>query len=123
MSGPVDIARAAWGGDVPDWVLALAEACAATSQNRVAQRLERSASLVSTVLRNKYAGDLDAVEERVRGVFMQATVACPVLGDLATDECQRWRSRAHKLEGHNTRRVQMYRACRRCPVFLKEEVS
>ena len=121
MSGPVAIAQAAWGNDLPDWVLALAEACAASSQNRVAQALDRSPSLVSNVLRRKYPGDMAAVEERVRGVYMHAVVACPVLGDLSTDQCQVWRRRSHTLHGHNTRRVQMFKACNRCPVNRKSE--
>ena len=72
MNGPVDIARDAWGDDLPDWVLALAQACALTSQNRVAEDLGRSASLVSTVLRKKYPGNMEAIEERVRGVSSHA---------------------------------------------------
>ena len=38
MSGPVAVARAAWGADIPDWVEALAEASAASSQSKVARR-------------------------------------------------------------------------------------
>lgn len=123
MSGPIDIARSAWGDDLPDWVLALAQACAASSQNRVAQDLERSASLVSNVLRRKYPGDMASIEERVRGVYMRAVVACPVLGDLPTDRCQMWRKRSRRLETHNTQRVRMFKACNRCPINAKEETD
>lgn len=116
MSGPVDIARSAWGDDLPDWVLALAQACAASSQNRVAQDLERSASLVSNVLRRKYPGDMASIEERVRGVYMRAVVECPVFGDLPTDRCQMWRKRSQSPSGRNTQHVWMRKACNRCPV-------
>lgn len=121
MSGPVEIAKTAWGEDLPDWVLALAEACARTSQNRVAEDLGRSASLVSNVLRRKYPGNMAAIEERVRGVFMSVVISCPVLGELPTDRCQMWRQRAQRLQTHNTHRVRMYRACRSCPRYLEEE--
>lgn len=121
MSGPVDIVHAAWGPDAPDWVLALAHACAQRSQNKVAEDIGRSASLVSNVLRRKYPGNMAAIEELVRGVFMETVIACPVLGELATDQCQTWRKRATRLQGHNTFRVQMYRACRRCPHFNVED--
>lgn len=121
MSGPVEIAQKAWGDELPDWVLALAEACARTSQNRVAEDLGRSASLVSNVLRRKYPGNMAAIEERVRGTFMSVVISCPVLGELPTDRCQMWRQRAHRLQTHNTHRVRMYRACRRCPRYLEEE--
>jgi hypothetical protein len=121
MSGPVHIAKTAWGDDLPDWVLALAEACAGSSQNRVAEELGRSASLVSNVLRRKYPGNMEAIEERVRGVYMATVIECPALGSLSTDQCQVWRGRARHLEGHNTRRVRMFRACRRCPRFTGED--
>ena len=121
MSGPVYIAQSAWGEDLPDWVLALAKACAESSQNRVAEAIDRSPSLVSNVLRRKYPGNMAAIEELVRGVFMATVIDCPALGPLSTDQCQVWRSRARHLQGHNTRRVRMYRACRRCPRFTGED--
>ncbi len=43
----------AWGDTLPDWVRALAEACEASSQNKVAQQLGYSGALVSNVLRNR----------------------------------------------------------------------
>jgi len=123
VKGPVDNARDAWGEDVPDWVLALAQASAATSQNRVAEDIGRSASVVSAVLRKKYLGNMNAIEERVRGVFMSAVISCPVLGDMPTDVCQMWRQRANRHQGHNTHRVRMFHACRRCPRYIGEEQS
>lgn len=114
MSGPMDKARAAWG-DPPDWVIALAEACAASSQNRVAARLGRSAALVSNVLAARYTGDMAAVEERVRGVLMAATVECPALGTIGADACQDWRARSRQFVPSNMQRVTMFRACKRCP--------
>ena len=121
MSNPVEVARMAWGPEVPDWVLALAQACAGTSQNRVARELDRSPSLVSNVLRGKYAGDMAAVEERVRGVYMSAIVSCPVLGDLSTDQCQLWRARAREFYGFNSHRVHMRKACKACPIYQREQ--
>lgn len=42
-TNPVATAEAHWGADMPDWIRALAEACAETSQNKVATRIGRSA--------------------------------------------------------------------------------
>ena len=114
-------ARDAWGANaVPDWVQVLATACDATSQNRVAAKLERSPSLVSNVLRNKYRGDMAAVEELVRGVFMHETVDCPGLGNIERQVCQKWRERAGRpLDPINAQYVSMHRTCRNCPVFLE----
>jgi hypothetical protein len=121
MNGPLDIARAAWGPDMPDWIAELAAACAETSQNQVARRLDRSPSLVSNVLRRKYTGDMDAVEQRVRGVLMRSVVECPQLGTIPVQVCQDWRARSRRFSGHNAQRAQMFRACRNCPRNQKED--
>ena len=115
MTGPVQIAQEAWGPAIPDWVARLAAECEATSQNAVAKRLSRSASLISNVLHAKYPGDMDAVEDIVRGALMKATISCPVLGDLPTHICLSWREKAKHFSGHNALRVSMYRACIHCP--------
>lgn len=115
LTGPVTIAREAWGETLPDWVTRLAQECEATSQNAVAKRLGRSASLISTVLRAKYPGDMAAVEDIVRGALMSATVSCPVRGDMPTHVCRTWRDKAKHFAGNNALRVEMHRACNRCP--------
>ena len=114
---PLDTARAAWGEDIPDWVVVLAEQCGRTSQNRVARELNRSASLVSGVLRCKYTGSLEAVEDVVRGVFMARSATCPALGEISTAACRDWMRKAHSFSNENSERVRMYRACRSCPRF------
>ncbi|NEX47631.1 hypothetical protein [Pseudotabrizicola algicola] len=120
MSGPLDTARAAWGDGLPDWVEGLAIECGKASQAKVAKALGRSASLVSAVLANKYGGDLVAVEERYRGVYGRAVVACPALGNMPTNECQDWRAKAKRFQTGNPLRSRMFRACQRCPRYLKE---
>lgn len=119
MSGPVEIAREHWGADMPDWIARLAEQCAASSQNKVAVKLGRSAALISQVLRNKYPGDLRAVEELFRGHFMAETVLCPALGVLPLNECHDWMAKARHFTNANSLRVRMYRACKKCPRFTK----
>ena len=123
MSSFEETARAAWGDDVPDWVLVLAQECERSSQNMVARKLERSAALVSQVLRCRYTGDVASFEERVRGVFMLEVVECPEVGEMTTDQCQLWRGRAKAPSGRNTRHVRMGRACNRCPRYLGEAGS
>ncbi|NTT88535.1 hypothetical protein [Tabrizicola fusiformis] len=120
MISAVDKARAAWGPQVPDWVERLAEECMATSQNKVAARLNRSASLVSTVLGKTYAGSYEAVEEVVRGVYMRATVRCPAQGEIGANTCRDWMLKAARFSNINSERVRMYRACRACPRYRKE---
>ena len=115
MSDPVTTARTAWGSDLPDWVLRLAEECASGSQARVAEHLGRSAALVSNVLRRKYPGDMEAVEDLVRGKYMRATIICPALGETSTAVCREWRDKSKSYTNENSERVRMYRACRSCP--------
>ncbi|MDQ7775188.1 MAG: hypothetical protein Q4615_04365 [Paracoccus aminovorans] len=113
----MEIAREAWGEDLPDWVAALARECAATSQNKVAARLGRSAALVSQVLRRKYAADLAGVEQVFRGVFEHLTVECPSLGTIPANVCRDWQLKAARFVNVNSERVRMYRACNSCPRF------
>lgn len=115
MTTALDTARACWGAALPDWVELLATRCVASSQNRVAAEINRSAALVSAVLRNRYAGNLAAVEEVVRGVYERATVDCPALGAIRANICRDWQLKAVRFSSENSQRVTMYRACNRCP--------
>jgi hypothetical protein len=112
----LDTARTFWGEDLPDWVDALARACDETSQNKVAVKMERSAALVSNVLRNRYSADTGIVEDLVRGHFMREVVDCPALGEIGKQVCRRWRGKAANFENVNSQTVTMYRACNRCPI-------
>lgn len=117
MTGPVAIACAAWGDNIPDWVKGLARECEASSQNKVAQRMNRSASLISAVLRNKYKGSLESVEEVYRGVFEKAVIECPALGTIPANDCRDWQRKAMRFNSNNAFRVRMFRACNACARF------
>ncbi|WP_121064686.1 hypothetical protein [Chachezhania antarctica] len=123
MNSQLEIARAAWGPEIPDWVVTLARECAQASQNKVAAQLGYSAALVSQVLRRKYPGDLRAVETAVRGAYEEFVIACPALGEIAPKLCQEWRGKARKYSNENSQRVRMFRACNACPHFRKEQVK
>lgn len=115
MSGPVTAAKAAWGAEIPEWVVRLAESCAVTSQSKVAKQLGYTPAVVSQVVRNCYSGRIDNVRERVEGQLMGATVVCPALGNLPLHQCAAWRVKSRNFSGANHERVMMYRACNRCP--------
>ena len=112
----LDTARTFWGEAMPDWVAALARACDETSQSKVAAKMERSPTLVSNVLRNRYPADTSIVEDIVRGHFMREVVDCPALGEIGKQVCRRWRGKAANFENVNSQSVTMYRACNRCPI-------
>lgn len=121
----LDRARDAWGkaGGLPDWVEALAVECDRTSQNKAAKIMGRSSTLISQILSMSYPADTAAVELRVRGLFMDATVDCPVLGHLAINLCQDWRVRARAFFPGNPVRTRMFRACIHCRHNRKEETT
>jgi hypothetical protein len=75
--------------------------------------------VVNQVLRNRYLGNMDGIEERVRGTFMNSSVDCPVFGELNVLKCREWRelARAKNPSLHNPTRVTMVRACPNCPIF------
>lgn len=120
MSELITSAEEAWGSPLPDWIRSLALACERSSQSKVAAQLDRSPAVVSTVLRKKYAGSYDRIEERVRGVLMDGKVDCPGMGLIRSHECQDWREKAKDFASGNPTRTRMFRACHRCPVFKKE---
>lgn len=106
-------ARAGWG-DPPDWIVALAMACAAESQTAVAAKLGVSGSMISSALANRYPGDMAKLEARVRGALMGATVDCPVLGEIGRDRCIA--SQGKQFSAASSVVVRLYRACRSgCP--------
>jgi hypothetical protein len=109
----LDQARSFWS-PLPDWVEALAEEADRSNQAKAARRISYSSSVVSTILKNAYSGDLKAVEQAVRDGLMRGTVDCPVKGEISGTEC-----RSHQLApfaATSSRRVQLYRACRSgCP--------
>ncbi|MEM6384362.1 MAG: transcriptional regulator [Pseudomonadota bacterium] len=110
------VARAyeAWGDDPPEFILELAVACRDASQTAVAKRIGYSSSVVSQAISRTYRGDMNLVEERVRGALMQETVRCPVLVEVTRDECHNWQKKP--FASTSGLRVKLYRACRSgCP--------
>lgn len=100
---------AAWGEAPPEWVALLAEECDRTSQKKVAEQIRYSTAVVNQVLKNRYTGDLTAVEKAVRGAYLNATVACPVLGDLQLNRCLQ--HQRQRFSATNAMRVRLYRSC------------
>jgi hypothetical protein len=106
----VESVRQAWGSDVPDWVLALAEYCDARKSQRAAGDLiGYSPATVNQLFHAKYPGDLAKIEDKVRGALLGETVSCPVLGPLAKDRCRD--NQALPFAATNSTRVRLWRAC------------
>lgn len=97
-----------------DWLAVLMAECKSSSQASIARRLNVSGSVISSVLKGHYQGDLKRIEELVRGEFMGAVVQCPILGEITSRACQDWQARP--FGATNPTRVQVFRACRNgCP--------
>lgn len=110
---PVEKAAAAWG-DLPDWVLVLAETCQKMSQSAVAKLIDYSPAVVSSVLSKTYRGDVSKVEAQVRTFLMAESINCPVLGTIQRKSCLDWQAKPYAAT--SSHRVTMYRACRdTCP--------
>jgi len=103
-----------WGEAMPDWVKALAEEATRTSGTEMARRLGYSPAVVTGVINATYAGDLATVEAKVRGLLMNETVDCPVLGELTRDRCLNEQKMSRI--GSSSLRARISRACRSgCP--------
>lgn len=114
----VEKARLAWGDTPPDWVIALAEQCNATSQAAAGRRIAYAGSTISQVISNAYLGDLPRVEDMVRGAFMASTIECPVLGEMARNVCLDWQRRPYS--DASALHIKMWRACRSCPLAQRK---
>lgn len=116
-------AQAAWGDNLPDWIVALAAECERTSQAQAARLLGYSRPVITWVLTNRYGvdgrrGDLAKVEARVRAEIMTDRVWCPAIspiaGEILITDCRD--NQALPFSAHNPQRVSLYRACRSsCP--------
>lgn len=108
-----------WEGNAPEWVKRLATFCDEESQAAAARKIGRSASLVNQVLKNKYTGDLNAVQQRVEAALKDEGVMCPVLGNIAGDVCLKQQRQPYSSANHVA--VRLFKACRNCPHNLKNK--
>jgi hypothetical protein len=107
-------ARAAWGTALPDWVEALANEANRTTAVKTAQRIGYSGAVLSHVFSKNYPGDIARVEAKVRGALMNATVTCPVVGEIGLDRCLTEQKMGNT--GASSIRARIFRACRGgCP--------
>ncbi len=103
-----------------DWLEELAARCQHTSQKKVAEKLQVSPALINQVLKEKYPGDLKRIQQLVEGAFMQYSVNCPVLGEIAKHKCLFHQERP--FAATNPQRVMLHKACRSgCSYSLLEQ--
>jgi len=111
----VEKAKAAWG-DLPDWVMAMAQECDATTQAAVGRRLNYSGAVINQILKNTYgAKSYDAIENRVRGELMSAFVNCPATGEIRLSVCLDNQRHAGGNNRTSAYRARMVKACGECP--------
>jgi len=107
-------AKIAWGDNLPDWVFELALLATRDNLSGSSKVLGCSKTMISQIISNKYPGDLEKFEAKVRGALMGEKVQCPVFGDIGRDDCLRWQ--ASPKTNTNALRSQVYVACRNgCP--------
>ncbi|MEI2740926.1 MAG: helix-turn-helix transcriptional regulator [Candidatus Competibacter sp.] len=100
----------------PDWLAALREACAETSQNAVARRLGVSPAMVNQTLKGAYKGDLERLQGLVEGSLLKRQVDCPVAEDMPKHKCLENQARPAQSAFVNPLFAKLYRACRSgCP--------
>lgn len=112
METILDKAKQAWGDAIPNWVVVLAEYSDHYSQSQAAKEIRYTPAVVTQVLKKTYKGNLSSVEQAVKGAFQSATVKCPVMGDLPSNDCLE--NQRKPFSAVNPQRVQLFRACRGC---------
>lgn len=81
-------------------------------QAEIARLLGINEGTISNALAGRYIGNVDKLAERIRGQFLNKTVACPVLGVISARICQDERNKP--FHSANPMRLQIWRACRTC---------
>ncbi len=89
------------------------------SQAAVARMLGVSPAVVSTLLKDKYAGDVAQMEQRIRGHFLGEMVVCPVVGELGRQHCIEFQKRPKSYT--NPQRSALSSACPQCPNNCNKE--
>ena len=118
----LDRANDAWFPSLPQWVAALAKACEISSQGQVARRLNVSRTAVSRVLRNDYPHEPARLREKVVRELMEASVYCPVMGTITSQECQTWQGRVGAKPKPNSQWTRMDRTCRCCALYQGKSI-
>jgi uncharacterized protein involved in cysteine biosynthesis len=110
MSRHITNARAAWGNDMPPWIAVLAESTDRLGLKAVATKVDYSIATITNTINCKYPGDMAKVERAVRGALMSATVECPILGTIPTNDCE-----SHQRAEFSTSSPQAAKLARACP--------
>ena len=110
MSRHISNAIAVWGDDIPAWVKVLADAADRLGLKSVAAKVEYSVAVITNTINRKYSGDMTKVERAVRGALMSATVECPILGTIPTNDCE-----SHQRADFSTASPQAAKLARHCP--------
>ena len=99
------------------WLEVLKTECQKTSQRKVGNKLRQhqtdgfpSGTVINQALKGKYPGRLDRLQALVEGIYMSASVACPVMGDIPSDQCIHYQGR--DFAATNPTRVRLHQACR-----------
>lgn len=99
------------------WLEVLRKACEGGQQKAVGRQIGYSPAVISAVLNGNYKGNASAVQKAVEGALMQATVNCPVIGEIPQQRCVEHQRAPFRAT--NPTAVQLYRACRGgCPHAL-----
>lgn len=96
-----------------DWLAALRAEAEQSSQRDVAGRLGVSQTQVSQVLNGTYKYSTEQLQVRVRALLLNATVRCPVLGEIKKSRCEEqqglpWRASSPEA-------LKLYVTCPTCP--------
>jgi hypothetical protein len=100
-------------GEPADWLVELASLADREGLGGVEKVIGYSRSAISNVINGKYPGDLDRVEQMVRGALMSLTVNCPILGEIGRDQCLKEQKEPFRATSRH--RAQLFHACKVCP--------
>lgn len=85
---------------------------------QVAKELGLSKTTVYLVLHNKYKGSTAKIEEKIKKIYGQNFIQCPVLGEISPGQCADIHAKAEFVGKYvsNPEKLRLYRECRQCKI-------
>ena len=103
-----------------DSMALLQDAVKSFGQAAVARAIGYSPSAVNQALKGTYGGRLDNLLRKVKEVYGDDRVVCPILGDISLSKCADERRRPFGIS--NPQRTRLWQACRTCAAHQQENV-
>ncbi len=85
---------------------------------QVASELGVSTSSINLLIADKYPGSLENMEKRIKKIYGNGGIECPVLGKITATKCaEKWNlAKKIGMKAGNPETLRLYMTCLNCPL-------